>query len=251
MTYLKKLSPILSLYGSDLTDERLKGVAQLPSLTSLSLSGDKVTDAGLKELAPLTRLTELGLYGTKVTDAGLKYLAPLKNLISLGVDYLPITDKGLPELARLTNLRFGVRQPPPLATAGRWKWRVGDGWSVPVGVAHAANPWRPRGQHQVKQAETAKNGNAWRHQPFAARLVAGEMSAVEHGDVMPGSAQDKGGGRTTGPRSDHDGARLGQLTSASSLALGHTQRARPRCPTRRRPCSASIGATRRQLAIGD
>ena len=62
----------LLLFGPTpgITDEGMKHVAEMTSLTLLSLDRAKVTDEGLIHLAHLVNLQELELTETQVTDAG-------------------------------------------------------------------------------------------------------------------------------------------------------------------------------------
>lgn len=73
----------LSLSGTKVTNDGLKELAELKSLTTLDLGSTSVTDAGLQDLAALQRLTNLDLAFTKVTDAGLQKLSAFKNLRQL------------------------------------------------------------------------------------------------------------------------------------------------------------------------
>ena len=139
--YLARISGLTSLdlggadsglgFPSDVTDEGLKELKNMPNLTSLSLeSGELITDEGLKHLmdnAALTslnldgchditdeglkllghmsKLTSLNLTDSKVTDAGLKGLGHMSALTSLGLSFCgEITDAGLEELGQLSNL---------------------------------------------------------------------------------------------------------------------------------------------------
>jgi hypothetical protein len=115
-----KLPEVAVPFGLDfmhtpVTDQDLKGLAHLKSLTRLTLLGSKVTDAGLKELAPLANLSKLDLDSTKVTDAGLKELTPLKNLSALRLVDTGVTDAGVAELRKsLPNceIKHGPIPPP-------------------------------------------------------------------------------------------------------------------------------------------
>jgi hypothetical protein len=64
------------------------------------------------------------------------------------------------------------------------------------------------GQHIVKDTEAAEDGDARRHQPFAACLVTREVSAIKNRHRMPCPAEDERRGGTTRPRPDDDDARL-------------------------------------------
>ncbi|MEZ6138939.1 MAG: hypothetical protein R3B84_00065 [Zavarzinella sp.] len=100
---LKSLTTLI-LFSKPVTDTGLKELAGLKSLTTLDLRITSVTDAGLKELVELKSLTSLHLGATKVTDAGLKELAGLKSLTLLNLSGTQVTDDGLKELAGLKSL---------------------------------------------------------------------------------------------------------------------------------------------------
>lgn len=88
---LSKLEPIanniveLEIGFSDVTDEGLAAVANMPNLEKLYLQKTLVTDEGIQHLEGLTRLRYLNLYGTQVTDDALDTLVDLPRLKSLFV----------------------------------------------------------------------------------------------------------------------------------------------------------------------
>jgi hypothetical protein len=75
----------LSLAGSKISDESLKGIAKFPRLTWLNLANTGITDAGLEHLKPLANLTYLNLYGTGVGDTGISVLKSLRKLKAVHV----------------------------------------------------------------------------------------------------------------------------------------------------------------------
>jgi Leucine-rich repeat (LRR) protein len=89
-----------------LTDEDLKKVSQLTAVHTLEAKGSEITDDGLSALANMPRLRKLRLSQfSQVTDAGLAVLARLPELRELQLVSLPkITDDGLRHLAELTKL---------------------------------------------------------------------------------------------------------------------------------------------------
>jgi hypothetical protein len=97
----------LDLGRSDVSDEGLKGLAELKSLQSLDLGFNlSLTDEGLKELAGLKNLQSLDLGANlSLTNAALKQLAGLKNLHSLNLGITYVSDVGLKELAGLKSLQ--------------------------------------------------------------------------------------------------------------------------------------------------
>jgi predicted negative regulator of RcsB-dependent stress response len=93
---------------SQVTDDDVAHLAQLPRLKHLNLTDTQVTDAGLKHLAGLKDLSGLTLDNTQVTDAGLVHLAGLKGLRHLNVYRTLVTDAGALELQEsLPNCRIG------------------------------------------------------------------------------------------------------------------------------------------------
>ena len=89
---------------------------------------------------------------------------------------------------------------PGLAAAGRLREaRVGGRRASLLGVLHAPEPWRPGGKHRVEDPETAQDGHAWRHQSFAARLVAGEAGTVHDRDHVARSRENQRGGGAARP----------------------------------------------------
>lgn len=95
----------LKLGGNQLlTDEGLRNLAPLTSLTHLDLSlCHGITDQGLKNLYPLSSLTYLSLMiCSGITDKGIKKLKQLNQLKSLNLAHcMGITNKGLQKLKLL------------------------------------------------------------------------------------------------------------------------------------------------------
>lgn len=90
----------LELDNTQITDEALKYVGDLPRLTRLNLSNTKVSDAGIKHLAGLENLTYLNLYGTEVGDGAVGDLSKIKSLEKVFLWKSKITDKGVKQLEK-------------------------------------------------------------------------------------------------------------------------------------------------------
>jgi hypothetical protein len=77
---LKELASLRGITAIDLsdckaaTDDAVKDVSTLQSLTTLSLAGTPITDAAVKHLAALPLLTSLDLTGTKATEVAVSEL---------------------------------------------------------------------------------------------------------------------------------------------------------------------------------
>ena len=94
----------LRLRDTNISDAALIHVAKLAHLTSLSLNNTDITDEGIKELAGLRSLESLDLSGTGITDASLQHLSRLERLHSLWLDGTDIDGSGLIHLTRLPDL---------------------------------------------------------------------------------------------------------------------------------------------------
>jgi hypothetical protein len=103
---------------SELTDEALVHLKELPGLVSLSLgsravfvdtdviaTNTKITDLGLEHLKELRNLEALDLSGSQVAGPGLEHLKELPNLRALCLGGTRITDAGLEHLKGLTHLQ--------------------------------------------------------------------------------------------------------------------------------------------------
>lgn len=84
----------LSLYGKDFSDEDLKPLSRMKSLTFLNLNQTQVTNLGLKHLQLLPMLQGLSLDSTPVTDDGLQHLEQLTKLVYLNLDHTPTSREG-------------------------------------------------------------------------------------------------------------------------------------------------------------
>ncbi len=102
---LKKLQPIgknivqLNLSNSNVDDNMLAAVKDMPHLNRLYLEQTAITDKGLANLDGLQYLEYLNLYQTKVTDAGLPILQKLPKLRSLFLWQSGVTPDGVAKFA--------------------------------------------------------------------------------------------------------------------------------------------------------
>ncbi|MEO8130481.1 MAG: hypothetical protein ABJF23_18475 [Bryobacteraceae bacterium] len=120
----------VSFRGSWVGDADLRGLTELPDLTTLDLSLTHITDQGMQEIKSLRGITQLNLYfaeyvtdegiaaikdwkklkrlnlhGTKVGDTGLEHISGIAPLESLNVGSTLMTDVGLERLTLLPNLK--------------------------------------------------------------------------------------------------------------------------------------------------
>jgi len=91
----------LTLQNMSITDE---GLAYLPQLTCLHISRISITDDGLRHIGTITSLRQLLLLELQISDRGLKHLRNLKRLEILGLDGCPIEGEGLKKLGTLSQL---------------------------------------------------------------------------------------------------------------------------------------------------
>lgn len=95
----------LDLGRTNVDDNILATVQDLPHLTRLYLQQTNVTDVGLIHLSSLEYLEYLNLYGTSVSDSGLAALAGLESLRSLYLWQTAVTEDGVARLkADMPNL---------------------------------------------------------------------------------------------------------------------------------------------------
>ncbi len=109
---LQRLNPpqfvtVLTLGGTEVTNEGLKALAGYDRLELLDLSATRVTDEGLVHLAGLANLNDLWLTGTAVTDQGLAHLGGLKKLARVEVSGTKVTPDGLAKLKQSLPLLGG------------------------------------------------------------------------------------------------------------------------------------------------
>ena len=107
---LEKVSPVLDLGNSKITDAGLQNLKGLTQLHVLKLNGSQVTDAGLEHLQGLNQLQQLNIEQTKVTDAGLRHLKGLQQLQILWLKDTKVTREGIQALRQAAQL------PPILLT---------------------------------------------------------------------------------------------------------------------------------------
>ncbi|MCY4535957.1 MAG: hypothetical protein OXB91_11380, partial [Bryobacterales bacterium] len=85
----------LDLTQTDVNDDGLASIAQLPRLKTLRLRSTRVTDSGLAALARLPGLVELDLADLELSDHGVAHLAGLDGLRTLNLRGASISDAGL------------------------------------------------------------------------------------------------------------------------------------------------------------
>lgn len=91
----KNLETLL-VWQTDVTDEGLSVLSELPKLKKLMLKAcSDVTDAGMPAVAKVESLVDLDLSETTVSDEGLKALHGLKNLTTLNVANTDVTEEGI------------------------------------------------------------------------------------------------------------------------------------------------------------
>ena len=97
----------LTVRGSEITDQGVKSLAALRSLTQLTLDGQahNLNGRGFDALAGLASLKELDLGGAGIDEEGIRHIAQLAGLEELDLSETWIDGKGVAELARLKHLK--------------------------------------------------------------------------------------------------------------------------------------------------
>ena len=117
-----KLTFISLDYNSQITDEGIRHIAELDSLSDLFLSYSRITDEGLGLLQQSSTLERLWLEGTAVTDTGIETFKNMPSLQRVGLAKTRVTDAGLEHLKQLRALTIvdvtQCRQLTPLAIEG-------------------------------------------------------------------------------------------------------------------------------------
>jgi len=99
----------LNLGNSNISDELLPAISELPHLTHLYLDRTNIGDAGLDHLQQFQYLEYLNLYQTKVTDDGLSRLQALPQLRQLYLWQTDVTASGAASLEQaLPKLRIDL-----------------------------------------------------------------------------------------------------------------------------------------------
>lgn len=117
----------IDLSNPSVSDEGLKYIGRMNSLTKLELSNCNVSDRGITFLQNLKNIEILQLSKTKITDKALDVLKNFKHLRSLELFYTPVTDSGIAKLKELPLVEIGLMGCPdvtdkvlePLAARGR------------------------------------------------------------------------------------------------------------------------------------
>ena len=94
----------LSLEGTQLSEEDLTTLAQLPKLEWLNLYQTKIGNTGARILSQSKSIKLLPLGKSGINDQAMLYIGQMKQLTYLGLRGNPVTDVSAPHLANLTNL---------------------------------------------------------------------------------------------------------------------------------------------------
>lgn len=97
---LKKQLVWLKMGFTDINDEKLVKIKQLPNLMRLSIEHTSVTDKGVEQLRSNNRLQYLNVVGTGVTANGIMHLKELKELQSVYVYQAKIDKSDWPALKK-------------------------------------------------------------------------------------------------------------------------------------------------------
>lgn len=106
---LEDLSPLLDakeqitwldVSNTQLNDETLSIVNELPNLTRLRLQNNPITDAGIQQLTALLHLTSLNLHHTEITDETLSFVTQFPALKRLYVWETKVTNEGVDALRK-------------------------------------------------------------------------------------------------------------------------------------------------------
>jgi len=93
LQHIKHLQMLILAY-TDITDDGLKYIADLPRIHQISLKGTKITDEGLKHLSTLTSVEELDLSDTGVSDTGMPNIAKMSGLKKIYLNGTRVTFQG-------------------------------------------------------------------------------------------------------------------------------------------------------------
>ena len=97
---------IIHLGNSNISDDGVKSLSELPELDTLSMSDTKgITDSALPYISKLPKLTNLKLQSTKITDQGLRTLSPHSELGILELRGLKVTSDGVELLKNIPTLK--------------------------------------------------------------------------------------------------------------------------------------------------
>lgn len=96
----------LDLSGTDITDEGMGDLNNIPTLQFLDISRTNITNEGLARLNTLQHLKKLNLSATDISSEGLRHLIFLSSLTELDVSETQITDYGLRYLTQLMSLKY-------------------------------------------------------------------------------------------------------------------------------------------------
>lgn len=94
----------LQLYGTEVTDEGLRALSEMPGLRNLELRSTTFTDAALVHVAEVGELRSLSLLHTSITGEGLAPLVNLPNLRDLRIAWTDIGDDDLISIGRMKLL---------------------------------------------------------------------------------------------------------------------------------------------------
>ncbi len=97
---------MLSLEGTQISDDVLKHLSGLSDLEEVSLARTRITGKTLGNLRSCPNLVWLSLSGSRIGDESLSALCEVRSLDTLDLSGTEITDRGVKRLAKLPRLRI-------------------------------------------------------------------------------------------------------------------------------------------------
>ncbi|MCL4202818.1 MAG: hypothetical protein KJ000_09995 [Pirellulaceae bacterium] len=91
----------LDFTDSNVRDEDLQHLTELPAVFYLELDGTNISDAGVKQLSSIQHLEVLDLTGTRVTDAAAQDIAMIRGLRGVNLSRTMVTSDGIDAIRSL------------------------------------------------------------------------------------------------------------------------------------------------------
>nr|WP_268820203.1 c-type cytochrome domain-containing protein [Paraglaciecola sp. G1-23] len=91
----------LNLINSQITQEQIAEISQLPNLLRLRLNKTPVSDEGIRSLQTLPNLEYLNLFGTQISDSSLRTLTEFPSLKQVYVGQTGVTQTAISEIVAI------------------------------------------------------------------------------------------------------------------------------------------------------
>jgi hypothetical protein len=105
LSQLPELAELDMIDVEGITDAALISLSRLPKLGNLQIANSRISDQGLRNFKPISHPQSLNLLGNKITSSGVESIKQIPTLLFLSLAHTDVDDQALDYLAELPSLQ--------------------------------------------------------------------------------------------------------------------------------------------------